>query len=73
MRTSVRAGYQDVVEVDEDVGKTTKNPVHESLKTLGGIFQSKRHRQELEQAKRCHYGRFTNVFRSHRNLVVSFH
>ena len=36
-------GNQDVIQVDKNKGYSSKDPVHQSMKCLSRIFQSKRH------------------------------
>jgi hypothetical protein len=66
-----RTRDKDVVQVDEAVGQAIKNPIHHTLKSLGGIPQAKRHPQELEQAERCHNSRLGNIILIHRYLIIS--
>ena len=46
--------------------------VHEPLKCLGCVLQTKWHAQKLKQTERRNYGSFANMIRVHRHLVISF-
>ena len=69
----VAAGNQVIVQVCENEREVAEQLIHESLERLGGVGQTKRHEEVLEQAKRRDYGRFFHILRSHRDLVISFH
>ncbi len=45
--------------------------IHESLKSLGSIFEIKRHKTEFKEAKGSDYSRFRNVGRVHWNPIIS--
>ena len=62
----------NVVQVDEDELELVEEVVHEVLKRLGCIAESKRHDHILKQAKRCDDGRLWDVFSCHWDLVVAF-
>ena len=47
------AGHKDVIDVDEDEAQAVENLVHEPLEGHPGILESKRHAQELKEAKGC--------------------
>ena len=68
---TVRTGNQNVVKVDENKGEITKNTIHESLKCLGRVLESKRHPKELEQAKGSNHCGFLYVAWIHGDLVIS--
>ena len=69
----VPAEDEDVVEVDEDEGYTTKNPVHHPLERLGRIPETKWHFQKFKKAKRGHDRRLEDVLGGHGNLILSFY
>jgi hypothetical protein len=45
--------------------------IHESLKSLGSIFETKRHKMEFKETKGSDYSCFRNVGRVHWNLIIS--
>ena len=63
-------GNQEVVQVDKDKGKGTKDGVHEALECLGTIFQAKRHPKKLKGAEWSDNGGFRDMIRMHRDLMV---
>ena len=65
--------YKDIIHVAKHKVKVLNNPVHHRLKCLGHTAQAKRHSQKLPKAKRCDYGRFWNVIRVNRHLMITFH
>ena len=59
--------YSDENEIDVDKNEieTTGNFVHEMLKSLCCVAETKRHLGEVEQTKWCGDGSFTNIFLGH--------
>ena len=69
----VHTGHQNVIQVDEDPLHVAKDLVHQPLKRLSRVLQTKGHPKKLEKAKRCDDGGLFDVFWGHWNLVVSAH
>ena len=70
MRGMVRAGNRHVFEVDKDEGQTGQNAVHHALERGTCITQTKRHADELKNAKGCHDGGLGDVVWEHLYVVV---
>ena len=68
---NVLAGDQDVVEVHEHEWQVAEELVHEALKCLGSIFQTKWHENVLKQTEWRANCRFRYVTLRHWYLVVS--
>jgi hypothetical protein len=62
---------QDVIDVDKHPRKILKDTIHEPLKGLPSVAESKGHPQELPQTKGSGDGCLLDVIRRHWNLVVS--
>ena len=71
MRCSIRAGYQDIVQVYEEEGQAAKDPVHEALEGHASILQPEGHAQKFEEAKWCDDSRLLHVRGVDRYLVVA--
>ena len=71
MFLGVPGRHQDVVQVNERERNITQNGVHQTLKGLSGILQTKRHPNEFKKAERCDYSRFCQIHFRHWYLVVS--
>ena len=71
MFCSGAAAHKDVIQVDEDARDTSEYGIHESLKCLSSILESKRHAKKFPKAKGCDDGCFADVLFCHWNLVVS--
>ncbi len=46
-----RTENEEIVKVDEKEGKGTEKGVHETLESLGGVFETKWHEIKLEKTK----------------------
>ena len=64
---------KNVIDVDKNKIETTSNFVHEMLKSLCCVVETKRHLAKLEQTKWGGDGSFTNIFLGHGYLVVCSH
>ena len=51
MFCSGAAAHQDIIQVDEDAGDTSEYCIHESLKCLSSILESKRHAENSQRPK----------------------
>ena len=51
MFCSVAATHQDVIQVDEDAGDTSKYGIHELLKCLSSILDTKQHAKKFPKAE----------------------
>ena len=65
------AAHQDVIQVDEDAGDTSEYGIHESLKCLNSVLESKRHAKKFPKTEGSDDGCFADVSFCHRNLVIS--
>ena len=65
------AGDQEVVQIHENATKASANHVHQSLKSLCGVLETKRHSQEFIQAERSDDDRFGDVIMVDRDLVIT--
>ena len=63
---------EDIVNVNKDSGNVPEYGVHQALKVLTSIFQSKRSSWKNEQAERRNDAGFTHVGVGDRNLVIAF-
>ena len=70
MLLEILAGYQNVVQVDEDARHIPKDTVHKPLECLGRVFQAERHPEELKESKWGHDRRLLNVVLRHRDLMI---
>ena len=61
MFCSGAAAHQDVIQVDEDVGDTSEYGIHESLKCLSSVLESKRHAKKFPKAEGSDDGYFADV------------
>ena len=61
---------ENVIDVDKNETETTSNFIHETLKSLCCVAETKRHLGKLEQTKWGGDGSFTNIFLGHGYLVV---
>ena len=68
----VGTGDQNDIKIDETIGKTIENPIHEPLERLSRVPQTKRHSKELEEAEGGNNGGLGNIGGVHRNLMVTF-
>ena len=68
----IRTGDEEIVDVGEAEGQTSKDLVDEALEGLCCIPQSKRHPDVFEQSKRCDDGCLRDVIRMNWNLVEGF-
>ena len=64
------ASNEYIVNVNVHGRNTMKNFVHETLKCLCGVAESKWHLDEFVQSEGSGDGSFRNVFGGYRNLVV---
>ena len=71
MGVKVRTGNEDIVQIDENEGKSTEDAVHQTLECLGRILKTKGHSQEFKEPKRRNNGGLRNVCFIHGDLVVS--
>ena len=71
MFCSVAAAHQDIIQVDEDAGVTSEYGIHESLKCLSSVLESKRHAKKFPKAEESDDGCFSVVRFCHWNLVIS--
>ena len=62
---------QDVVQVDKKEIKPRQCGVHETLESLGRVFESERHPDKLKKTKRRDHCRFLDVVWMNWNLVVA--
>ena len=67
------ASNEKVVNVYITEMQTLQDLVHESLKGLGSIPETKWHSQKLEKTKWCGHSSFGNVLLCHRYLVIRPH
>ena len=65
-----RASDEDVVDIHIDGWEATEDLVHETLKRLGCVSESKWHLDELEKSERGGDGGLRNVGRGHWYLVI---
>ena len=65
------AGDQDVIQIHENATKALANHVHQSLKSLCGVLETKQHLQEFIQAEQSDDGRFGNVVIVDRDLIIT--
>ena len=72
MCLSVWAGYQDVIQVDQDKGEACQDTVNEPLECHSGVFKTKRHSEELKQPKRGDDGGFLHISRMNWYLMIAF-
>ena len=63
-------GNQKIIKIYEHEGKRPENRVHQALECLSTILQPERHSKKLGSSERGHNGRFWDMVRMHRNLVV---
>ena len=61
MFCSGAAAHQDVIQVGEDAGDTSEYGIHESLKYLSSILESKRHAEKFPKAEGSDDGRFADI------------
>ena len=61
MFCSGTAAYQDVIQVDEDAGDTSEYGIHESLKCLSSVLESKRHAKKFSKPEGSDDGCFADV------------
>ena len=66
----IYASNENVIDVDRNEIETTSNFVHETLKSLCFVAETKRHLGKLEQPKWGGDGSFTNIFLGNGYLVV---
>jgi hypothetical protein len=66
-----RTENEEIVQIDEKERKGTEKGVHETLESLGGIFETKWHEIEFEKTKGSDYCRFWNVVFLHGHLIVT--
>ena len=66
----VRAGYQDIIQVNKKKGQTPQNTVHKTLKGLGTVLQAKWHPDKLKKAEWSGDGGLGDMLRGHGDLVV---
>ena len=62
--------HQNVVEIDKNKQKTAEEMVHEPLKRLSSVAETKRHLSEFKEAERSDDGCFGNIGGG--NLIVAF-
>ena len=68
---TIQTCNKNVVQVDEDEVQVPEYAVHQPLKSLRRIFQTKWHAQKFKQAKWSDYCRLGNVCGVHGYLMVS--
>ena len=56
VRGEVRAGHQNVIQVDENKRKILEKVIHKPLKRLGSVAETEGHLGELEKSKRSDDG-----------------
>ena len=61
MFCSGAAAHQDVILVDEDAGDTLEYGIHELLKCLSSVLESKRHVKKFSKAEGSDDGCFADV------------
>ena len=65
------AADQNVVEIHENEIESVADGIHQSLKSLRCVYQTKWCPNELEEAEWCDDCSLADVFCSYRNLVVA--
>ena len=65
------AADQNVVEIDENEIESVADGIHQSLKSLHCVLQTKWCPKELEEAELCDDCSLAHVICSYRNLVVA--
>ena len=70
MGGKIRAGDEDVVQVDEDEWQVYDQPVHHALEGVASVPEAKGHGKPLKQTKGGDDGGFGNVPLGHGDLVV---
>ena len=65
------ASNQDVIQIHENAMKASANHVHQSLKSLRGVLETKWHLQEFIQVKQSDDGHFGDVILVDRNLMIT--
>ncbi len=60
MFCSGAAAHQDIIQVDEDARDTSEYGIHESLKCLNSIHESKQHAKKFSKAEGSDDGSFAD-------------
>ncbi len=66
------AENEEIIQVNEKEGEGTEKGVHEALESLSGIFETKRHEIELEEAKGGYDCCLWDVDFLHGYLIITF-
>ena len=65
-----KAGHKNVIEIDKNYWKASKDPVLHVLERLSGIEQAEGYLDEFPQAKRCDDGSFGDRVRRNWNYTL---
>ena len=65
------AEHEDVINVNENTIQACKYRIHQPLKSLSGVPESKRDSDKFKQSKRSDDGGLLDVFLSNGNLMIA--
>jgi hypothetical protein len=70
VRVHVRAGHEQVIDIDKAEWQPTQHLIHKTLQRLCSIAETKRHAYELEEPERSDHGCLWDVLVGDWDLVI---